>query len=250
MTAGVTVERDTEGLVVWVRFDGGHKANVLTLDMVQALRGAVGALHADPPRVMVIAGTDTAFSAGADLATLRVMSEATYVEYLETEYELFRLVETLPAVTIAMLAGPCLGNAAELTLACDLRVAADDVRFGLPEMSVGFIAPTQRLARYVGYGTAKDLVLRRRLLSGAAAAELGLVTHVAPPGELVAETARIAAECATLSPLALRHTKASLELVYGGYAPEQDERERRTALETFRSQAFRDAADALLQRRR
>ena len=106
-------------------------------------------------RVLVITGTATVFSGGADLNDLNALDDEAYRHYIATEYRLFAEVEDLPLVTVAVIAGPCIGNGTELALACDVRICAADARIGLPEMQVGFVAPAQRLTRYVGIGQAR-----------------------------------------------------------------------------------------------
>lgn len=246
----INVERPGDGRVAWLRFTSDHRANVFTLPMLRDLRARLTELRdEDPPRVLVLAGREELFSGGADLTSIQKMDEQTYVDYIETEYEVFRLVETLPFVTVAMIAGACIGNAAELTLACDVRVAADTLKFGLPEMAVGFIGPTQRLARFIGIGKAKDLLFKARLVSATEAEDLGIVNAVVAVGDLHAEVEQLAARYAGIAPIALRLTKAGLESAYGGFSPEHDRVERQGAVETFRSKDFQEGADAVLKRR-
>jgi 2-oxoglutaroyl-CoA hydrolase len=118
---------------------------------------------------------------------------------------------------IAKLRGYCLGVGLELALACDFRVAADDVQLGLPEVGLGMIpgsGGTQRLARLVGVGRAKDVIMRRRRIGAADALAWGLVSEVVPPDELDAAVDRVIAELTELSPLALRMAKRVLNHVY------------------------------------
>src|SRR5688500_7726067 len=111
----IKIERPGDGRVAWLRFNSDHRANVFTLPMLHDLKAQLVELRdGAPPRVLVIAGRDELFSGGADLTSIRAMDERTYVEYIEPEYEVFRLVEAMPFVTMAMIAGPCIGNAAEL----------------------------------------------------------------------------------------------------------------------------------------
>ena len=118
---------------------------------------------------------------------------------------------------IARLQGYCLGVGLELALACDFRVAADDAQLGLPEVGLGMIpgsGGTQRLARLVGLGRAKDVVMRRRRIDAAEALAWGLVSEIVPPGELDEAVDRVLADLHELSPLALRTAKRVLNHVY------------------------------------
>ena len=118
---------------------------------------------------------------------------------------------------IARIQGYCLGVGLELALACDFRVAADDAQLGLPEVGLGMIpgsGGTQRLARLVGLGRAKDVVMRRRRIYAAEALAWGLVSEIVPPGELDGAVDRVLADLHELSPLALRTAKRVLNHVY------------------------------------
>ena len=118
---------------------------------------------------------------------------------------------------IARIRGYCLGVGLELALACDFRVAADDVQLGLPEVGLGMIpgsGGTQRLARLVGLGRAKDVVMRRRRIARRRRAAWGLVSEVVPAAELDAAVERVIADLDALSPLALRIAKRVLNHVY------------------------------------
>lgn len=246
----VWIDRPGDGAVAWVRFESDHKANVFTAEMLHELVAAFEELASSSalPRAVVLAGRDDMFSGGADLATVRDMSEAEYVEYIDTEYALFRLVETLPCPTVAMLAGACIGNGAELALACDFRVAGERLKFGLPELAVGFIAPTQRITRYLGIGRVKELLFASAVLSAGRALELGLVSLVVPDAELPDQTESAAARYASIAPIALELTKARLDDEFG-YSLERDRRERVEALRTFQSLDFREGSEAVLGRR-
>ena len=251
-THQVTLEQSDDGKIAWLRFDSDHKANVFTIGMLRDLTARVEELRdAEPseqPNVLVIAGRDTIFSGGADLKSIQEMPDEAYVEYIRTEYHLFQMIDTLPFITIAMLAGPTIGNGSELALACDFRIAAENIRFGLPEMAVGFIAPTQRLARFVGIGKAKEILFSSALLKAPEALDLGLVTQVVPIDDLVAETQKAAERYAAVAPVALRLTKQGMQRAYR-YDPEHDDLEQQWAFATFKSDDFQEGADAVLNRR-
>ena len=211
----VRLDYSEDKQVAWLRFESEHRANVFTIGMLRDLLAAVEELRdGKQPRVLVIAGRDNVFSGGADLRSIQAMSDDDYKTYIETEYKLFALIDTLPFATVAMLTGACIGNGAELALACDFRIASDTTRFGMPEMAVGFIAPTQRIARFLPLGRAKDFLFGSKLLDATSALELGLFTTVVPSDVLVAETEKAAAKYATIAPIALRLTKQGLQRSY------------------------------------
>jgi len=148
------------------------------------------------------------------------------VGFLEREpEELSRLAwnvaapERCPKPVIAKLRGFAFGVGLELALACDFRIAADDVELGLPEVKIGMIpgsGGTQRLARMVGLGRAKDLVMRGRRIGASEGLAIGLLTEVVAPAELDAAVARLVDELRALSPLALAMAKRVLNHAYDG----------------------------------
>ena len=213
-SAGFRVERDDGRGVVTITLDAPGKLNRVPL----AARGQLGHLFAElgadeAVRFVVLTGAGEAFSAGGDIAA-----------FLDAEPEqLSRLAwnvaapERCPKPVIAKLRGYCLGVGLELALACDFRVATEDVQLGLPEVGLGMIpgsGGTQRLARLVGLGRAKDVVMRRRRIGAAEALAWGLVSEVVPPDELDAAVDRVIADLAELPPLALRMAKRVLNQVY------------------------------------
>jgi 2-oxoglutaroyl-CoA hydrolase len=210
---GFRVDRDARG-VVTITLDDPAKLNRVPL----AARGRLANLFAemgadDGVRFVVLTGEGDNFTAGGDIAA-----------FLEaTPEQLSRLAwnvaapERFPKPVIARLRGYCLGVGLELALACDFRIAADDVQLGLPEVGLGMIpgsGGTQRLARLVGLGRAKDVVMRRRRIGAQDALAWGLVSEVVPPEELDAAVDRVIGELAELSPLALRIAKRVLDQVY------------------------------------
>jgi 2-oxoglutaroyl-CoA hydrolase len=167
----------------------------------------------DRVRAVVLAGAGGAFTAGGDVAG-----------FLEREpEEMSRLAwnvaapERCPKPVVAQLRGYAFGVGLELALACDFRIAADDLQLGLPEVRLGMIpgsGGTQRLARLIGLGRAKDAIMRGRRIAAEEALALGLVTEVVSADELEAAVRRLLDELAELSPLALAVAKRVLNQVY------------------------------------
>jgi 2-oxoglutaroyl-CoA hydrolase len=167
----------------------------------------------DTVRFVVLTGAGGTFTAGGDIAAFM---EAT-PEHLSRLAWNVAAAERFPKPVIARLQGYCLGVGLELALACDFRVAAEDVQLGLPEVGLGMIpgsGGTQRLARLVGLGRAKDVIMRRRRISAEEALAWGLVSEVVPTEELDAAVERVIADLDQLSPLALRTAKRVLNYVY------------------------------------
>ena len=210
---GFRVERGPAGRVT-ITLDVPGKLNRVPLAARDHLGRLFAELGADESvHVIVLTGAGEAFTAGGDIAA-----------FLEEEPEqLSQLAwnvgaaERCPKPVVARIRGYCLGVGLELALACDFRIAADDLQLGLPEVGLGMIpgsGGTQRLARLVGLGRAKDVIMRRKRIGAADALAWGLVSEVVSPGELDAAVDRLVAELAELPPLALRMAKRVLNHVY------------------------------------
>jgi len=235
--------------VATLRFTSESKMNVLSLGMIQDMAQRIRQVQEPPmPRVLVITGRADMFTGGLDLKALAGDDEAAFQLYVDTEYALFAAIERLPFVTIASIGGFCIGNGAELALACDFRIATESSRFSLAEARVGFDAPAHRLARYVGIGRAKEILFSGRDVQAREGEQLGLYTRVVPDNGLEKATEALVAEYAAMAPLALRLTKENVENAYGIDATCFD-KERAAALEAFRSDDRREGVRALFERR-
>src|SRR6476659_1502853 len=212
---GFRVDRDDRG-VVTVTLDDPAKMNRVPLQA----RGQLAHLFAelaedDAARFVVVTGAGENFTAGGDIAAFM---EAT-PEHLSHLAWNVAAAERFPKPVVARIRGYCLGVGLELALACDFRVAADDAQLGLPEVGLGMIpgsGGTQRLARLVGLGRAKDVVMRRKRISATDALAWGLVSEVVAAAELDAAVDRVLADLEELSPLALAMAKRVLNHVYDG----------------------------------
>jgi 2-oxoglutaroyl-CoA hydrolase len=185
-----------------------------------AARGQLSHLFAeldadDGVRFVVLTGAAGTFTAGGNIAG-----------FLEASpWEVSQLARNVAAPercskpVIARLGGYVFGVGFELALACDFRIAAEDVQLALPEATIGMIpgsGGTQRLARMIGLGRAKDIVMRGRRIDAAEALALGLVTRVVPATELDEAVSELIDELGRLSPLVLRMAKRVLDTAYDG----------------------------------
>lgn len=194
--------------------------NALSSDMLDGLAAVFSRLTVgDPPNVLWIRSDQPHFCAGADLAQVggyldREDGASAHGRYTAQFHEVFNRLESLPFVTIAEIGGTALGGGLELALACDMRVAGNDVRLGLPETGIGLIPAaggTQRLTRLCGPGVAARLILGGEVVDGAEAERLGLVNWVFPTKDLERETQAIVDRIAGLSGPALAAAKACLK---------------------------------------
>jgi 2-oxoglutaroyl-CoA hydrolase len=200
--------------VVTITLDDPAKMNRVPL----SARGRLAQVFAgitddDAARFVVLTGEGENFTAGGDIAAFM---EAT-PEHLSHLAWNVAAPERCPKPVIARIRGYCLGVGTEIALACDFRVASDDAQLGLPEVGLGMIpgsGGTQRLARLVGVGRAKDVVMRRKRILATEALTWGLVSEVVPTDELDAAVDRVISDLEQLPPLALRMAKRVLNHVY------------------------------------
>ncbi len=212
---GLRLERD--GDVATITLDVPEKLNRVSMPARDQLANLFEELGRDESvRAIVLTGAgEKAFTAGGDIAG-----------FLEREpEELSRLAwnvaapERCPKPVIAKLRGYAFGVGLELALACDFRIASDDVELALPEVKIGMIpgsGGTQRLARMVGLGRAKDMVMRGRRIDAEEALAIGLVTQVVAPAEIDSAVTGLVDELRALSPLALALAKRVLNHAYDG----------------------------------
>lgn len=191
----VVVERRSDGVAL-LTLDR-PKANALSVSLLSQLETAVRDLSADPPGAVVVWGGERIFAAGADIAEFGGPDRA--VEIGRAFRAAFDGLAALPRATIAAVNGFALGGGCELALACDLRVMADNARFGQPEILLGIIpgaGGTQRLARLVGPARAKDLILTGRQVGAEEAQRIGLADRVVPASEVLSTALELAATLA------------------------------------------------------
>jgi 2-oxoglutaroyl-CoA hydrolase len=213
---GFRVERDADRGVATITLDVPGKFNRVSMNARDELRGVLEELDRDDAvRFVVLRGEGGAFTAGGDIPGFLQRSA----------WDVSRLADNVAAPercskpVIAALQGYCFGVGLELALACDFRLGADDLQLGFPEVTIGMIpgsGGTQRLARLIGLGRAKDLVMRGRRVPAGEALALGLVTEVVPPGELDAAVSRLVEELSRHSPLALAMAKRVLNQAHEG----------------------------------
>ena len=168
-------------------------------------------------KVLVLSGAGgKSFIAGSDLTELSVFSPLELEEFLSTlSQRLYTRFEEFEKPVIGMINGLCLGGGLELAMACDIRIASNVSKFGQPEILLGIMPAgggTQRLARLVGIGIAKELILTGNMIDAEEAFRIGLVNKVCPPDELESVTMQIAGRIAKQSSLAVKWAKKSINM--------------------------------------
>jgi methylglutaconyl-CoA hydratase len=204
-----------DGIETWT-IDGEARRNALSRAMVRELLENLARIRDDRSlRCVILTGRGTkAFCAGADLKERASMSAEDVHDFHESLQVAFRGIESAPQAFVAALNGAALGGGLEMALACDLRVAAEGVEMGLPEVGLGIIpggGGTVRLPRAIGVARAKDLILTGRRVGAVEALAMGLVSRVAPPDalrEVAIETAGLVARNA---PVSIRQAKRAID---------------------------------------
>lgn len=193
--------------------------NLVTDALLDELDAALATLEAAAPgdvRAVVVSGAgERAFSAGSDVKGFEGHRGAAGRPHFEREEAAMTRLAQLPMPTIAAIDHNALGGGLEIALACDIRVCAEGASLGLPEVRLA-VTPgaggTQRLARVIGIGRAKELTLTGRLIDAAEAERIGLVSRVVPAGTAKAAADEIAAQIAQRGPLAVREVKRLIDL--------------------------------------
>jgi len=186
--------------------------NALDTPTVKEMHAALDSLDVTQPGLLIVTGSgDKAFVSGADIADLRARTKKQALEGINPA--LFGRIESFAWPVIAAVNGYALGGGCELALACDIRVASENAKFGLPETGLGIIPAaggTQRLPRLIGLSRAKEWVLTGDVYDAQEALRIGLVSRVVPSNQLMDTAREIAQKILSRSPIAVRLAKIAL----------------------------------------
>jgi enoyl-CoA hydratase len=245
----VLVERDDP--IAVVTLNRPQQLNALSEPLMEELVERLTELDRDPAvRCIVLAGSDRAFAAGADIGEL---AEASAMDMLYARrVERWDAIRKLWTPLVAAVSGFCLGGGNELAMSCDLIVASETARFGQPETSLGIIpgaGGTQRLTRAVGKAKAMDVILTGRLLDAWEAERAGLVARVVAPEAWLDEAKRVAREIASKGPVAQRLAKEAVNRSFDSTLELGLEHERRLLYLSFASDDAREGLTAFREKR-
>ncbi|HMG86667.1 MAG TPA: enoyl-CoA hydratase-related protein [Terracidiphilus sp.] len=208
-TENIRVEKN--GMLATVTLDRPKVLNALNAATFAELSSVFDELETDREvRVALLTGAgERAFAAGADIRELAAAAEGAGKAFALRGQAVFRKIETLNKPVIACIRGFALGGGCELAMACSLRIAADDAKFGQPEVKLGVVpgyGGSQRLPRLVGRGAALKLLLTGAIIDAREALRIGLVDEVVPGAELMQRAEALAGEMAAQAPLAIAET--------------------------------------------
>jgi enoyl-CoA hydratase len=244
---------ETRERVGFIRLNRPQRLNALNDALADELGAALLAFDADPAIcVNVITGSDKAFAAGADIGA---MAEWDYAKVYGDDY-ITRNWETIRRIrkpVIAAVAGYALGGGCELAMACDIIVAADNAKFGQPEITIGTMpgfGGTQRLPRAVGKAKAMDWCLTGRMIDAAEAERSGLVARVVPAADLEAEAMALADRIASHSLPVILKIKEAINRAYESSLAEGLLFERREFHGTFALEDQKEGMRAFVEKRK
>lgn len=188
--------------------------NALNSAVLDELNAALDAIDLNEVRALIITGAgEKSFVAGADIGEMSMLTKAEGEAFGKKGNDVFRKIETLPIPVIAAVNGFALGGGCEISLACDIRICSENAVFGQPEVGLG-ITPgfggTQRLARTVGVGMAKQMIYTARNIKAPEALRIGLVNAVYPIEELMGAAKKMASMIASNAPIAVRNCKKAI----------------------------------------
>jgi enoyl-CoA hydratase len=240
-----------DGPVGIVTLNRPRQLNALAGPLMDELVTAVEEHDAsDAISAIVITGGRTVFAAGADL---KEMADASTVEMLlRNRIGLWDRVKRVNKPLIAAVAGYALGGGCELAMLCDIIVAAENARFGQPEINVGLIpgaGGTQRLTRTVGKYVAMDLILTGRMIGAEEAFQRGLAARVVPPELIVESAVRLGKELAAKPPISVRLAREAVTRAFEGRVDDGIEFERKLFYLLFATQDAHEGMHAFVEKR-
>jgi enoyl-CoA hydratase len=208
------VRYETEGAIGILTIDRPKALNALNSEVLDDLGAALDGVDLETIRVLILTGSgDKSFVAGADIGEMSTLSKEEGTAFGKKGNDLFRRIETFPIPVIAAVNGFALGGGNEIAMSCDFRICSDNAVFGQPEVGLG-ITPgfggTQRLARLVGPGMAKQLVYTARNIKADEALRIGLVNQVTTQEELLPTAKKLASVIAGNAPIAVRACKKAI----------------------------------------
>ena len=208
------VKTEVQGAVEIITIDRPKALNALNPEVLADLKAAFEAVDQATIRCIVLTGEgDKSFVAGADIGSMSTMTKAEGEAFGKLGNDVFLMIEHFPIPVIAAVNGFALGGGNELAMSCDIRICSDNAVFGQPEVGLG-ITPgfggTQRLARLVGMGMAKQLVYSALNIKADEALRIGLVNAVYPLAELYTAAEKLASQIAANAPIAVRAAKKAI----------------------------------------
>lgn len=248
----VTFEKD--GYVGVITINRPEALNALNRQVLEDLSSVLDQIDVNETRAVIITGAgEKSFVAGADISAMSTMTVKEGYDFGKFGNDLFLRLENLPIPTIAAINGFALGGGNELAMSCDIRYCSENALFGQPEVGLG-ITPgfggTQRLARLVGTGKAKEMVYAAVNIKADEAYRIGLVNGVTTKEELMPTVMKLAKKIASNAPIAVRNSKKALSEGYLSDMPQAVAVEEKCFSECFETEDQREGMKAFLEKRK
>ena len=208
------IKYEEEGMIAVLTINRPKALNALNSQVLDELDKTLDSIDTNKIRALIITGAgEKSFVAGADIGEMSSLSKKEGETFGKKGNDVFRKLETFPIPVIAAVNGFALGGGCEISMSCDIRICSDNAVFGQPEVGLG-ITPgfggTQRLARLVGPGMAKQMIYTARNIKADEAFRIGLVNAVYPQSELLGEAKKLAETIARQAPIAVRNCKKAI----------------------------------------
>jgi len=208
------IKYEEEGQIAILTINRPKALNALNSQVLDELDKTLDSIDKEKIRALIVTGAgEKSFVAGADIAEMSTLTKKQGEEFSKKGNDVFRKLETLPIPVIAAVNGFALGGGCEISMSCDIRICSDNAIFGQPEVGLG-ITPgfggTQRLARLVGMGMAKQMIFTAQNIKAQEALRIGLVNAIYPQNELLAEAKKLALSIAKNGPNAIKNSKKAI----------------------------------------
>jgi len=240
--------------IAFITINQPKKLNALSKQVFYDLREATNIIgeNASAKGIIITGAGDKAFVAGADISEFAEYDANSVVKNLSISgQQVFRALELFPKPTIAAVNGFALGGGLELAMACHMRVASDNARFGQPEVKLGLIpgyGGTQRLVQLIGKSKAIELLMTADMIEASKALQLGLVNHVVPQNELLEKCVEIIEKISTKGPVAIAKIVTSVDNYFNETVDAFTE-EAKLFGECFGTEDYKEGVAAFLEKR-
>lgn len=212
------IKYEVNGNIAYVTVNRPKAMNALNMDVLKELYDAFNKIDEDDNlRAVILTGEGRAFVAGADIAQMNELNAIGGRKMMRMGHKVMNLIDQIEKPVIAAVNGFALGGGCELSMACDIRIASAKAKFGQPEVGLGIIpgfGGTQRLARLIGKGNAKYLIMTAEMINADEAYRLGLVQKVVEPEALIEEAEKVAKTIASKAPIAIATAKTAINEGY------------------------------------
>ncbi|MCB1179346.1 MAG: enoyl-CoA hydratase/isomerase family protein [Leptospiraceae bacterium] len=200
-----------ENAVATVKINRPEALNALNTDILKEIKTCFEELEKDSSlRIVFVTGEGKAFVAGADIAAMKEYDSKKAEEFSKLGQSAFDTIDSSRLVSIALINGFALGGGMELALSCDMRIASESAKMGLPEVSLGLIpgfGGTQRLSRLIGVGRALEIILSGDMITAEDAYRIGIVNKISPPENLLETGEKLAKSILSRGPEAVSKAK-------------------------------------------